>query len=89
MKQRYDVLATWVGKSVELHSARWLVGERKHTATACGKEVSSFRLYYVYPPSPWWMASDNPMNWCEKCRSMLIGRLDGGDISPVSNTGVK
>ena len=89
MKHRYDVLATWVGKSVQLHSARWLYGKGEYTQTPCGKDVSFFSLVYAYPPNPWWLAPDNPMTWCETCRSMLIGRLDAQASTPYSNTGLK
>lgn len=89
MKQRYDVLATWVGKNVKLHAARWLVGKREYTQTPCGKDVDFFSLVYAYPPSPWWIAPGNPMTWCEKCRSALIARLDEMSVAPVCNTGLK
>lgn len=93
MKYRYDILIAWSGSTRRsqmcAHAARYLLGKQKHTQTACGKDLGDFGVVDHYPVTRWHLAPDNPLPWCETCRSMLIGRVDEMSFPPLSNTGVK
>lgn len=93
MKHSYDILVTWEGKTrrskMVVHGARWLVGKREHTQTPCGKDKAHFGVVDVYPVTPWHLSPNNPLPWCEKCRSALIARSDEMPLAPSCNTGAK